>query len=170
MPRSSVITTVHMRLAMCLHYFTFAFVSVWRNARQLVFEKPKPPPPFFYSTLTHRKSDREPEAVHRTKIKPFSPPISLESQSVLNDFQNRRWSVSVSPLNFICRIFGDQKATRLFLRWALIAWSPMQSLNTVVWMSLPQCQLKKGPLWSSALFSRRHSWGNIGASQRLWLK
>lgn len=102
---------------------------------------------FFFTTHTfgeREKTLRESVAADLSKIKPFLPPISLESQSVLNDFQNRRWFVSVSPLDIVCRI-RRSKGHAARLRWALIAWTPTQSLNTVVWMSLPACQLKKRP-------------------------
>lgn len=48
---------------------------------------------FFFTTHTfgeREKTLRESVAADLSKIKPFLPPISLESQSVLNDFQNRR--------------------------------------------------------------------------------
>lgn len=98
-PGHSVITIVHMLLASCLHCFAFFFffnlkestsIRLLRNpshSLSLYF--------FFFFFTTHtfgerEKTLRESVAADLSKIKPFLPPISLESQSVLNDFQNRR--------------------------------------------------------------------------------
>ena len=149
-PGHSVITVVHMLLASCLHCFAFFFpFAIWKNPHLFVFWEIWSRIFFFFffyhtHTFGERKRHRQSEAADLSKIKPFFfflPPISLESQSVLNDFQNRRWFVSVSPLDFVCRI-ERSKGHAARLRWALIAWTPAQSLNTVVWMSLPACQLK----------------------------
>lgn len=148
-PGSLAITIIHMLLSPCLHCFSavdFFFPPVWKNSCPSVFRKTHTHT-LSFSAHTHSVKerdwrDREFETVDPPKIKPFSPPISLERQSVLNDFQNRRWFVSVSPLDFICRI-QRSKGHAACLRWALIAWTPAQSLNALVWMSLPQCQLKK---------------------------
>lgn len=141
-PGISVITVVHMLLASCLHCFSVAFFPVWKNSHLLVFCETQATLSlsFFFTphSLAERTRERQSEAVDPTKIKPFSPPISLESQSILNDFQNRRWFVSVSPLDFIWRI-QTSKGHAALLRWALIAWTPVHSLKTVVWMSLHGC-------------------------------
>lgn len=81
-PGSSVIATVHMLLASCLHCFTVAFLPVWKNSRQLVLWETQATLSFFFTPHTHTHSQRERlignlKQQISQKIKPFSPPISF---------------------------------------------------------------------------------------------
>lgn len=142
-----------MLQALSLYYFTVVVFFKSRKSSQLIFWETQGG--FFFR---HTVSEKYRETADPAEIKPFSPPISLESRSLLNDFSNRRWFVSVPPLESICRI-RRSKGQAAFLRWALIAWTSAQSLNTVV-----------RPAENGPLFPRRHSWVKIGASHWPWLK
>lgn len=93
-PGGLVIPTVHMFLESCLHCFTTAFLPFYKkNTKKFIsvrlLRKPSSFSFFMYHTVLERVTDRESEAANPAEIKPFSPPISLESQSILNYSQNR---------------------------------------------------------------------------------
>ena len=105
----------------CFFYFLF-FVSIWKNPRLFVIWETQATHSlslflFFFFFTTHtfgerEKTLRESVAADLSKIKPFLPPISLESQSVLNDFQNPGDSSLSRPLTSFAG-FKDQKGTQL---------------------------------------------------------
>lgn len=161
-PGGGALTTVHVLQASSLYYFTFAFFKS-RKSRQLIFWETQEVFGFlFFFHLRHILSEKYRETADPAEIKPFSPPIRLESRSILNDFPNRRWFVSVPPLESICRI-QRSKGRAAFLRWALISWTRARSLNS-------SSRETPVPAENGPLFHRRHSWVKIGASHWPWLK